>query len=246
VLAKAFPTERPSTAFVATTAPHSAQDEKIRGEMDSIETTSQRVKDCGIIAIIRGDFSIEDTLRIGEALLEGNITVMEVTLNSPAALTSLPRLRHHFWEEMLIGAGTVRDVKQAQAAHEAGAQFIVSPNLDLEIVSFARTNNLLHLPGVFTATEAQSAFAAGCHMLKLFPMEVAGPAYLKALRAPLNDIDFVPTGGVSLANIADYARAGAVAVGLGSKLVTSPQQTSQDLTARAQTLRAAWVQGGHG
>ena len=214
--------------------------------MSSIETASQRVKDCGIIAIIRGDFSAEDNLRIGDALLAGTVTVMEVTLNSPSALESLPKLRQHFGDEMLIGAGTVRDVKQAQAAYEAGAQFIVSPNLDLESVSFARTNHLLHLPGIFTATEAQSAFAAGCRMLKLFPMEVAGPAYLKALRAPLNDIDFVPTGGVSLENIADYARAGAAAVGLGSKLITSREQTSEDITARAQMLRAAWTRGRHG
>jgi len=214
--------------------------------MNSIETASQRVKECGIIAIIRGDFSVDDNLRIGDALLAGTVTVMEVTLNSPSALESLPKLRQHFGDEMLIGAGTVRDVKQAQAAYEADAQFIVSPNLDLESVSFARTKNLLHLPGIFTATEAQSAFAAGCRMLKLFPMEVAGPAYLKALRAPLNDIDFVPTGGVSLENIADYARAGAVTVGLGSKLVTSRQQTSEDLTARAQALRAAWTRGKHG
>lgn len=214
--------------------------------MISIETASQLVKDCGIIAIIRGDFSADDNLRIGDALLAGTVTVMEVTLNSPSALESLPKLRQHFGDEMLIGAGTVRDVKQAQAAFEAGAQFIVSPNLDLESVSFARTKSLLHLPGIFTATEAQSAFAAGCHMLKLFPMEVAGPAYLKALRAPLNDIDFVPTGGVSLENIADYARAGAVAVGLGGKLITSRQQTSEDITACAQTLRAAWTRGRHG
>jgi 2-dehydro-3-deoxyphosphogluconate aldolase/(4S)-4-hydroxy-2-oxoglutarate aldolase len=214
--------------------------------MNSIETASRRVKDCGVIAIIRGDFSVDDTLRIGDALLAGAVTVMEVTLNSPSALESLPKLRDHFGDEMLIGAGTVRDVKQAQAAHEAGTQFIISPNLDLESVSFARTKSLLHLPGVFTATEAQSAFAAGCRMLKLFPMEVAGPAYLKALRAPLNDIDFVPTGGVSLENIADYARAGAVAVGLGSKLITNREQTSQDITARAQMLRAAWTRGKHG
>jgi len=214
--------------------------------MSSIEIASQRVKDCGIIAIIRGDFSADDNLRIGDALLAGTVTVMEVTLNSPSALESLPKLRNHFGDEMLIGAGTVRDVKQAQAAYEAGAQFIISPNLELESVSFARTKNLLHLPGIFTATEAQSAFAAGCRMLKLFPMDVAGPAYLKALRAPLNDIDFVPTGGVSLENIADYARAGATAVGLGGKLITSRQQTSEDITARAQTLRAAWTRGRHG
>jgi len=212
--------------------------------MDKIETASQQIKQCGIIAILRGDFSIEDMLRIGEALLAGTVTVMEVTMNSPSALTGLPQLRHHFGDEMLIGAGTVRDVNRARQAFEAGAQFLVSPNLDLETVSFIRTKGLLHLPGVFTATEAQTAFAAGCQMLKLFPMDAfaGGPAFLRALRAPLNDIDFVPTGGVSLENIAGYARAGAVAVGLGSKLVPDRELSSQELTARAAALRQTWEQ----
>ena len=214
--------------------------------MESVEATSERIKQNGIIAILRGDFSVEDMIRLGEALIAGTITVMEVTLNSPSALTALPQLRNHFGDEMLIGAGTVRDVGQARAARDAGAQFLVSPNFDAESVSFARMNGLLHLPGVFTATEAQTAFEAGCRMLKLFPMEVGGPAYLKALRAPLNDIEFVPTGGVSLENIVDYAKAGAVAVGLGSKLVLDREQTSTDLTARAQALRQAWEQGKHG
>lgn len=214
--------------------------------MDAIESIRQRIKQNGIIAIIRGDFSVDDMLRIGDALLAGTVTVMEVTLNSPAALAALPQLRDHFRTEMLVGTGTVRDVEQARLAYEAGAEFIVSPNLDLESVSFTRTKGLLHLPGVFTATEAQTAFAAGYHMLKLFPMEAAGPAYLKALRAPLSDIDFVPTGGVSLENIAAYANAGAVAVGLGGKLVLNREQTSQDLTSRAHALRAAWEQGKHG
>lgn len=216
--------------------------------MDSIEATSEKIKQSGIIAILRGDFSVEDMLRIGEALLAGTVTVMEVTLNSPSALTALPRLQKHFGEKMLIGAGTVRDVDQARAAREAGAQFLVSPNFDADSVSFARTNDLLHLPGVFTATEAQIGFAAGCRMLKLFPMEAltSGPAYLNALRAPLNNIDFVPTGGVSLENITDYARAGAVAVGLGSKLVLNREQSSKDLTVRAQSLRQAWEHGKHG
>jgi 2-dehydro-3-deoxyphosphogluconate aldolase / (4S)-4-hydroxy-2-oxoglutarate aldolase len=213
--------------------------------MDSVESTSQRIKQNGIIAILRGDFSIDDMLRIGDALLAGTVKVMEVTLNSPAALGALPKLREHFRTEMLVGAGTVRDVAQARQAYEAGAEFIVSPNLDLESVSFTRAEGLLHLPGVFTATEAQTAFKAGCRMLKLFPMEAAGPAYLKSLRAPLNDIDFVPTGGVSLENIAEYANAGAVAVGLGSKLVLNRKQSQEDLTTRAHALRAAWEQGKH-
>ena len=213
--------------------------------MHSVEAASEKIKQSGVIAILRGDFLVEDMIRIGEALRTGTITVMEVTLNSPSALTALPKLRDHFRDGMLVGAGTVRDVDQARAAREAGAQFIVSPNFNPESVSFARMNGLLHLPGVFTATEAQTAFAAGCRMLKLFPMEalVNGPAYLKALRAPLNDIEFVPTGGVSLENIADYARAGAIAAGLGSKLVLNREQTSNDLTARAKALRQAWEQG---
>jgi len=214
--------------------------------MDTMESTGQRIKQNGIIAIIRGDFSVDDILRIGDALLAGTVKAMEVTLNSPSALTAIPQLREHFRTEMLVGAGTVREVEQARLAYEAGAEFIVSPNLDLESVSFTRTKGLLHLPGVFTATEAQTAFKAGCRMLKVFPMEAGGPAYLKALRAPLNDIDFVPTGGVSLENIAEYASAGAVAVGLGSKLVLNRKQSSEDLTARAHALRAACEQGKHG
>jgi 2-dehydro-3-deoxyphosphogluconate aldolase / (4S)-4-hydroxy-2-oxoglutarate aldolase len=207
---------------------------------NNIENASIKIKQCGIIAILRGSFSVEDMLRAGEALHAGGVTVMEATLNSPHALNALPQLRQRFGDEMLIGAGTVRDVNQAHAAFDAGAEFLVSPNFDSESVSFSLKKNLLHLPGVFTATEAQTAFAAGCKMLKLFPMEMGGPAYLKALRAPLNDIEFIPTGGVSLENIADYARIGAVAVGLGSKLVLSTQQKSSDLTARARALRAAW------
>lgn len=213
--------------------------------MSEIEKTSNWIRQSGIIAIVRGDFSIDDMLRISDALLAGTVTVMEVTLNTTSVLAALPKLRERFGGEMLIGAGTVRDVNQARQANEAGAQFLVSPNLDLESVSYARTCDLLHLPGVFTATEAQTAFAAGCRMLKLFPMETGGPAYLKALRAPLDDIDFVPTGGISLENIGAYARAGAVAVGLGSKLITRREQTSADLTGRAKALRDAWDAGRH-
>jgi 2-dehydro-3-deoxyphosphogluconate aldolase/(4S)-4-hydroxy-2-oxoglutarate aldolase len=134
----------------------------------------------------------------------------------------------------------VRDVTQTRQAVESGVQFIVSPNFDLDSVTYSLAHDMLHLPGVFTATEAQTAFAAGCRTLKLFPSDMVGPAYLKALRAPLNDIDFVPTGGVSLDNIAAYARAGAVAVGMGSQLVAGRDQASAELTANAQALMSAW------
>jgi 2-dehydro-3-deoxyphosphogluconate aldolase/(4S)-4-hydroxy-2-oxoglutarate aldolase len=206
----------------------------------SIASTVNRIKSCGIIAIIRGDFTVDDTLRIADALLAGGVTAMEVTLNSPSALQCLAQLRSMFGNKMLVGAGTVRNVYQAQASHDAGAQFLISPYFDSESASFAETSSLLYLPGVFTPTEAQTAFKAGCKILKLFPMDTVGPAHLRAIRAPLNDIEFVPTGGVSLENIGEYARAGAFAVGLGSKLVLNKEQPSAGLTARAKSLREAW------
>lgn len=213
--------------------------------MNSIDSVSQQIKQAGIIAILRGDFSPDDMLQTGEALLAGAVTVMEITLNSPSVLTALPMLRKHFEGRMLIGAGTVRDVEGARQAIQAGAQFLVSPNFDAASAGYARKQGLLHLPGVFTPTEAQTAFAAGCRMLKLFPCDIGGPAHLKALRAPLNDVDFVPTGGISLANIADYARAGAAAVGLGSNLVAAPGQPVADLTARARALQQTWGAARH-
>jgi 2-dehydro-3-deoxyphosphogluconate aldolase / (4S)-4-hydroxy-2-oxoglutarate aldolase len=208
--------------------------------MTTIELTTQQIKHAGVIAILRGNFTLEDMLSLGGALLSGGVAVMEVTLNSPAALTSLPLLRKYFGGSMLVGAGTVRDVESARLAISAGAQFLVSPNFDVDSVRYSLGMDVLHLPGVLTPTEAQAAFATGCRMLKLFPCEAFGPAYLKALRAPLDDVDFVPTGGVSLENIAAYARAGAAAVGLGSSLVTGPSQPVAELAARAGALKQAW------
>jgi 2-dehydro-3-deoxyphosphogluconate aldolase/(4S)-4-hydroxy-2-oxoglutarate aldolase len=212
----------------------------------NIEQASQKIKSCGIVAIIRGDFSVDDMLRISTALLAGSVSVVEITLNTPSVLEALPKLRNHFGDELLIGTGTVRTVSGVQQVFDAGAQFLVSPNYDPASTSLSQSKNLLHLPGVFTATEAQTAFAGDCKMLKLFPMEIAGPSYLKALRAPLDDIDFVPTGGISVENIAAYAKAGAVAVGLGSKLVLNREQSSEDLTKHAKILSEAWRQAKHG
>jgi 2-dehydro-3-deoxyphosphogluconate aldolase/(4S)-4-hydroxy-2-oxoglutarate aldolase len=214
--------------------------------MTTIELATQQIKQAGVIAILRGDFTLEDMLRLGDALLSGGVTVMEVTLNSPAALPSLPLLRKHFGSNMLVGAGTVRDAGAARRAIAAGAQFLVSPNFDADSVQHSLGMDILHLPGVLTPTEVQSAFAAGCRMLKLFPCDALGPAYLKALRAPLDDVDFVPTGGVTLDNISDYARAGAAAVGLGSSLIAGPSQSAAELAARAAALKQAWEAARHG
>ena len=208
---------------------------------DTIESTTQKIKQAGIIAILRGDYTVDDMLRIGKALLAGQVTVMEVTLNSPNALTALPKLLEHFGDRLLIGTGTVRDATLARHAIEAGTRFMVAPNFDPETVAVARSYGVLHLPGIYTASEVQAAVAAGCRMLKLFPMlDPVGPAYLKALRGPFQEVDFMPTGGISLENIADFARAGAVAVGVGANLVQERSQPAEEITARAQALRSAW------
>lgn len=203
-----------------------------------------RVRQTGLIAIIRGNFSREQVLGIADTLLTHGIPVVEVTLNTTAALASITQLRSQFAGQLLIGAGTVRTADQFKAALDAGAQFTVAPNLDLATVQLAQDHDLLHLPGVFTPTEVQNALVAGCAMVKVFPSEVLGPRYLKALRAPLDDVELVPTGGISAENIADYVKAGAVAAGIGSALVTSPQQNLDDLAVRAQALRKAWDTAG--
>ena len=179
-------------------------------------------------------------IEIGDALLASPVLVMEVTLNTSGALDGISLLRERFGEQMWIGAGTVRTAAQFEQAIAAGAQFTVAPNFDPATVARAVEIDVLHLPGVFTPSEAQAAYAAGCKMVKLFPCEIVGPQYLKALRAPLDDILFVPVGGITPDNVGQYIRAGAAAVGLGSALVTGPNQAMDDLITRARKIRAAW------
>ncbi|MEX2541650.1 MAG: bifunctional 4-hydroxy-2-oxoglutarate aldolase/2-dehydro-3-deoxy-phosphogluconate aldolase [Trueperaceae bacterium] len=203
--------------------------------MNSIQVTAERVKETGIIAIVRGDYSESQVVTIAETLARTGIFALEVTLNSRDALRHLELLRKRF-PDLLIGAGTVRESAEATSAIAAGAQFLVSPNFDRDSVSLSLQAGVLHLPGVFTATEAQTAYAHGCHLVKLFPADVNGPSYLKALRAPLDRIGFVPTGGITPDNLGDYVTAGAVALGAGSALVGAPGQDPAELAARAKAF----------
>ena len=189
---------------------------------------------------MRGDFSAQKVLEIGDALLASPVLAMEVTMNTPGALDLIEMLRARFGDHMLIGAGTVRTIAQFNDAVAAGAQFTLAPGFRPAVVEAAQTKEILHIPGVFTPSEIEEAWAMGCPLLKLFPADFGGPAYLKAVRAPLNDVALVPTGGVSADNAAAYAKAGAVALGVGSCLITGPDQPMSDLITRARALRAAW------
>lgn len=212
----------------------------LAAQKSSIARSTEFVLDNGLVAIVRGNFPNAKLLEIGDALLASPVLVMEVTLNTTGALEGITLLRQRFGDKMLVGAGTVRTVEQFHAAVAAGAQFTVSPNLDMATVQASLAADILHLPGVFTPTEAQQAFVAGCKMVKLFPSEAVGPKYLKAIRAPLDDIKFIPTGGITPDNVGEYIRAGASAVGLGSALITGPDQPMDDLIKRARAIRAAW------
>lgn len=199
----------------------------------------ERLSAARIIAIIRGDFPSAYLVRIAESLAAGGVNLLEITLNSRGALEEITRLRGAVGPDAMVGAGTVRTPAAARQAIDAGAEFLVAPNFDAGTVDEARRAGVPHLPGVFTPTEAHDASAAGCRIVKLFPADSVGPAYLRAIRAPLDDIDFVAVGGVDAENVGDFIRAGAIAVGVGSSLVPRAEISAEELRGRAQRLAAA-------
>lgn len=180
--------------------------------------TLQFIEQHRIIAIFRG-VSGEGADRGAEALVRAGIKVMEVTMNTEGALQNVADWRKRYEGTALIGAGTVLDLEMAKQAVAAGAQFLVSPNLDEEVVRYAVDQGIGVIPGAMTPTEIVRAWKAGAHAVKLFPMATLGLQYLKDVRAPLDKIPLVVTGGVNLDNIADFLSAGVIGVGLGSNLV---------------------------
>lgn len=203
--------------------------------MNPLET-AEAIKDAGIIAIIRGRFSLEALLQVGTALVNGGIRSIEVTLNTFGALDAISLLRKQLPQDILIGAGTVRSPYDVNSALDAGAQFLIAPTLDLASLEEAKKQKILLIPGVFTPTEAQMAANAGCSLLKLFPADVLGSNYLKSLKAPLDDLEFVPTGGITVGNLGDFIRAGAAALGVGSSLVRGTEQDVLEIQAKAKVF----------
>ncbi len=176
------------------------------------------ISDGRLIAIGR---NLEPALvpTIGEGLLAGGVHAFEITLNNPSAFTAIAALTRRFNpRDLLIGAGTVLDLEQAERAVEAGAQFLVMPHLDVAIVEWAVKRELPAFPGAFTPTEILAAWRAGATAVKLFPASAVGPAFVRELRGPLPQIPLVPTGGVTLENAPAFLAAGALAVGMGSWL----------------------------
>ncbi|BBH21886.1 ketohydroxyglutarate aldolase [Paenibacillus baekrokdamisoli] len=171
-----------------------------------------------VVAIFR---NIEDQYadQAAEALLAGGITMMEITMNTEGAAGMISRWRDKYGDQASIGAGTVLDLDMAKEAVAAGSQFLISPNLDEAVVDYGLKKGVSVWPGVMTPTEIVRAWKSGAEAVKVFPMGTLGWKYLAEIRAPLDKIPMMATGGVDLDNIADYFKAGVCAVGMGSKLV---------------------------
>ena len=177
-----------------------------------------RVFSSAIVAVIRSQ-SGEQLVDVAQALLAGGVEVMEVTFTVPGAARVIERVAERLGDRILLGAGTVLDPETARTALLAGAEFIVSPSTNVQVIEMCRRYGKLAMPGAFTPTEVVTAFQAGADIVKIFPCDVGGPAYLKALHGPLPQIPLMPTGGVNLETAADYLKAGACALGIGSSLV---------------------------
>lgn len=193
------------------------------------------IRSTGVIAIMRAQSS--DQLSVAaDAIRAGGVRVIEVTMTTPGALDVVAAATHRHGDDVLFGVGTVLDTETARAAILAGAGFIVAPTLSLPVVALCNRYSIPVMPGVFTPTEALTAWEAGADMVKLFPASIGGPPLVKAIRAPLPQLDIVPVGGVDLDTAAAFIRHGAAALGVGGSLINQSLLDSCDmaeLTRRA-------------
>ena len=196
----------------------------------SRETDLQRVVNCGIIAVVRAPdpAGLVDVVR---ALADGGVTVAEVTFTIPNAIDVIREVSRQLGDRVLLGAGTVLDTETARAAILAGADFVVSPTLNLDVIRLCRRYDKLVMPGAFTPTEILTAWEAGADVVKVFPADIVGPAFFKAVRGPLPQIKLMPTGGVDLNTASQFLKAGAVCLGVGSQLVDPKLIAARDYTS---------------
>jgi len=189
-----------------------------------------------IIAIIRGS-KPEQVLSIANALYEGGIKVLEITMDSPKALHVIEEVSGKLGDKMLVGAGTVLDKETARAALLAGAKFILSPTVDIETIKITKRYGAVSIPGAFSPTEILQAYENGGDIIKVFPASTMGPGFISDIHGPLPQIPLLPTGGVDLTNIGAYIKAGAAGVGLGSALV-NPKVDVNESSLQQLTIKA--------
>jgi len=183
------------------------------------EAVLSAIVEIGIVPVIRTD-SGESAIRAIEAIYRGGIRAAEITMTVPGAIRALEKITDEYGDRLILGAGTVLDPETARACMLAGAEFFVTPSLNLKTIEMAKRYSKLIFPGALTPTEVVTAWEAGADAVKIFPANAVGGAkYIKALRGPFPQIEMIPTGGVNLETIGDFLKAGACACGVGSELV---------------------------
>ena len=185
----------------------------------TIEEVIAKIGEVGIIPVVRAS-SIDEATRAVEAVCAGGIPIVEITMTVPDAISLIRTVAERVGSSVLIGAGTVTTPQQAESCMRAGARFIVSPGLSVQVLSAAQSFGILAIPGALTPTELMTALDHGAKLVKIFPCgNVGGPKYLKSLLAPFPHAALIPTGGVNVTNAAEFIAAGAFALGVGADLV---------------------------
>ncbi|HEY7115983.1 MAG TPA: bifunctional 4-hydroxy-2-oxoglutarate aldolase/2-dehydro-3-deoxy-phosphogluconate aldolase [Tepidisphaeraceae bacterium] len=193
--------------------------------------------DTGVVAVIRAQ-SKDQLTPLAHALLEGGVLAIEVTMSTPKAIAGIEMLADSLGDRAIIGVGTVLDAHTARDGIAAGAQFVVSPVLDEEVIATTQRYGKISIPGGFTPTEILRAWTLGADVVKVFPSTSLGPTYFKDLFGPLPQVRLTPTGGVDLKNAADWIKAGAACLGVGSSLVTKDALAKNDWPAVTATAKA--------
>jgi 2-dehydro-3-deoxyphosphogluconate aldolase/(4S)-4-hydroxy-2-oxoglutarate aldolase len=205
----------------------------------SRDTILKRVLDGGIVAVVRAE-SGESLVKVVRALAEGGVTAAEITFTVPDAVDVIRQVRKEIGDAVVLGAGTVLDTETARIALLAGAEYIVTPTVNVEVIRLCRRYDKVIMSGAFTPTEVLTAWEAGADVVKIFPAEIGGPPYLKALRGPLPQVRVMPTGGVDLNTAESFLKAGACCLGVGGSLV-EPKAVAGGDYARLRDLAGQYA-----
>jgi 2-dehydro-3-deoxyphosphogluconate aldolase / (4S)-4-hydroxy-2-oxoglutarate aldolase len=200
----------------------------------------EKISNIGVVAVVRAD-SVTRAKEVSLACMKGGIPLVEITYTVPGATDLIQTLkRDHYTNQLLVGAGTVLDAETARLAILAGADFIVSPNFNLETAKLCNRYCVPYMPGCMTIQEMVESLEAGCDIIKLFPSKVYDPSFIKDVKAPLPQVNIMPTGGVNLGNVQDWIKNGAVAVGVGGQLANgAPEQITKIAKQFVQLIREA-------
>ncbi len=194
------------------------------------ELALQKLSDCGVAAVIRAQ-SDTQLMDIAKALIEGGVIGIEVTMSTPKAVAGIGKLVDSLGDKCVVGVGTILDAGTCAEAIHAGAEFVVSPIMDVKIIETTRRLGKISMPGAYSPTEIFTAHSAGADVVKIYPGNMCGPGYVKDLLAPMPFLRLMPSGGVDVKNVGEWLKAGAVMVGAGGSLVTKDAMSKSDWPA---------------